>query len=139
MFPEYPDIQALTDKEPIWYDDHGVPRYAPFSPRLLSTVYAHQCALMEVQCQSCNRTFLVGIDLEHRRGQPSTAQIITEEALPHYGDAPFHGAGGHPQCGGTTMCAITTKVLQLWGRNAQTGHDWQMVMQYKGGSPNDQH
>jgi len=36
MFPKYEDILELADKagvEPFWWDEHGVPRFAPFRAR----------------------------------------------------------------------------------------------------------
>jgi len=59
MYQLYEDITKRLG-EPLWYDDHGVPRYDEFHPSMLD-VYADFAALSEIACQSCGRRFKVGV------------------------------------------------------------------------------
>ena len=54
----YPIYRDLRDKlgEPIWHDEHGVPRYAEFHPSLLG-IYDDWAVLFVVRCQSCGMCF----------------------------------------------------------------------------------
>lgn len=59
MTPRYADIIDLLGP-PVWYDQLGVPRYAPFEPGLCSTAH-HAIALVRVVCTCCG----VELDVAH--------------------------------------------------------------------------
>ena len=72
MLNEYTDILALADRagvgSPLWWDEGGVPRFAPFHPTLLG-VYDQYAVLGEVTCASCHKSMLVGL------GRPKIALV----------------------------------------------------------------
>lgn len=55
----YDDILSRIPEEPIWFDEHAVPRYCEFDPKRVANAYADEVALVEVTCQSCGRLFHV--------------------------------------------------------------------------------
>jgi hypothetical protein len=59
MHQSYPDIVALTKNPPTWWDENGVPRYAPHHPWLCADIYADEVALLRISCQACDHEFLV--------------------------------------------------------------------------------
>ncbi|MFS8038076.1 hypothetical protein ACI7BZ_14150 [Xanthobacter sp. AM11] len=133
MKGSYDDIMSRITDPILWYDEHGVPRYAPFAPDLKSDIYADEAALVEVVCQACRRAFLVccsRAEAQDRRPIPVAEAIrANDDAL--YGDPPCHtteieartGMGG---CrAGETMTAIGVRVVEYWGRNlAKPGSGW---------------
>ena len=40
MHQHYKDILDRIAEPPVWFDEHGVPRFGDFSPRNLSNIYA---------------------------------------------------------------------------------------------------
>jgi len=123
MLPNYEDIRALTDAEPVWYGDNGVPRYAPFEPRLLG-VYDKIAVLAEIECQSCAALLLVG------RGSPLytfRSAFGKWEVVQHsleklargfvFGDPPRHGCPG----AGETMSCVERRIVEAWER---VGFEW---------------
>ena len=127
MNPLYNDIEDRLGWPDFW-DQHGCPRYATFSPKLV-TVYAKVASLIEIACQDCGGRFSVGqpglsvIDLVMSiRYQGSTAaeyeRVLRQYPL-EYGDAPGHGG-----CAGETMTTDLIRVLELWSREKG---DWQLV------------
>jgi hypothetical protein len=117
MHQPYKDILKRLGR-PLWWDEHGTPRYDPFEPRLCSNIYAAEAVLLEIECPGCGRRFEVAgsldsIDASLR--QVTLAGCI-EAGTIHYGDAPWHLRGG-TQCAGTTMYCIDRRVLQYWTRD----------------------
>jgi hypothetical protein len=55
----YDDLYDLAQREPLWWDEHRVPRFAPFHPTDVNNIYATEVALCEISCQECSRKFLV--------------------------------------------------------------------------------
>ena len=53
MKARYDDI--LQFGTPLWYDEHGVPRYVPFAPEHCGDPNAQQAALLQVACTICRR------------------------------------------------------------------------------------
>lgn len=101
MHHDYPDILALTDKAPLWYDMNGVPRFAPFTPELCPSIYARTVALLEIACQWCGRTFRVEVhDVCYNDND--------DPRYFHYGDPPRH------DCVGDSMNCIDLAVLEAW-------------------------
>src|SRR5579875_874086 len=101
VLPDYRDINRRLG-EPLWYDEHGVPRYDPFHPDLCG-VYNDFVALMLVACQSCGRRFRVawGVStaaskLRHE-GRAPRLPTAQDSGSFGYGDPPRHdGDGGRP-------------------------------------------
>lgn len=121
MLPDYQDIKdAAGNKTPVWYDGNGVPRYAPFHPHMLG-VYDQFALLMEIQCQSCNRKFLVGRGWQRHevRFANGHTEVITHTLRDlaetwGYGDPPRHG------CIGDTMGCIPQRIVQAWHQTHET-------------------
>lgn len=105
MRSNYSDIRALIDMEPLWFDMHGAPRYAPFHPSLCPSIYAHQVILLEIACQHCGQRFKVEMH-EHW----SWERLVDPKKL-HYGDPPAHS------CTGDTMNCVDLAVLEVWTKS----------------------
>jgi hypothetical protein len=115
MLRDYSDI---TDQlgDPLWWDDHGAPRYCDFSP-LRATIYKKYVVLAQVQCQGCDRVFRAA------SARPEGRHYISEwreTELPtstdigsfHFGDPPRHD-----DCIGETMNIYTLRILEFWERD----------------------
>ena len=113
----YPDIVSKLG-QPLWYDEAGCPRYAPFKPRLCNNIYAHEAALVEIACQECGQRFQVAISRDSLDTWRIWASIATDQSL-HYGDPPCFDC-----VAGATMNCIDLRVLEYWYRDAETGYDW---------------
>jgi len=120
----YEDILKLTKREPIWFDENAVPRYCEFSPKVIADIYADECSLVLIQCQSCHTEFKVAFSDE----KFSIRKMITESFVGrklstlaesirghqiHYGDPP------NMRCcpAGNTMNCDDIKVLEYWRRS----------------------
>ena len=122
MLQEYPDILALTDKEPLWFDSNGVPRYAPFHPNLVPSIYADEAVLYEIACQACGRRFNVAEQWSdsHRILEPgcrSLAEVVRSGTL-YYGDPPRHMDHDEGACAGVTMSCDSIRVIEFWHKIA---------------------
>jgi hypothetical protein len=62
MFRHYEDILSRIAEPPRWFDEQGVPRYCEFAPDRIANIYAHECALLDIECQNCGRVFVVALD-----------------------------------------------------------------------------
>jgi hypothetical protein len=74
MHHDYSDITNLTDNNPLWYDENGVPRYCAFHPSHLANIYAGEAALVLIECQGCRTEFWVAfseLNQEARLWDPS--------------------------------------------------------------------
>jgi hypothetical protein len=126
MHEGYEDIleaARVGGKEPVWWDENGTPRFAPFTPRMCPDIYAGEVALLRIRCAGCGEEFDVQVSYnEHdkliwgRDIEPLSANI---EAI-HYGDPPYH-EGDSGQCAGTTMNCEDLRVIEFWQRE----WDWQ--------------
>jgi len=134
MLPDYSDIRALTDRQAEWYDTNGVPRYAPFAPRLLG-VYDVMALLAEVECQSCHKMLLVG-DGQGSYGfvgvgsENITVVVNKIDAFVSdwsFGDPPRHDCPG----AGETMTCESTNIVEVWQR---VHLDWTRRPDLEGGS-----
>ncbi len=126
MKHHYSDITGRIAQPPMWYDEHGVPRYDAFEPRQTASIYAHEAALVEIACQSCETRFLVAFTasnvdeyrlvLAHAKGEPyvhrTLADAIRDHSI-HYGDPP--NAGCCPA--GPTMNSVPLRVVEYWRRD----------------------
>jgi hypothetical protein len=105
MNHHFADILALTEKEPVWFDYGGVPRFCEFAPWETLLIYGDTAMLMEIECQGCGQVFKVGISgdaLEH---------LVASNEI-HYGDPP------NMDCcpAGATMNSRPRRVLEFWTR-----------------------
>jgi hypothetical protein len=129
MYPLYRDIREKLGI-PKWIDRNGVPRYSEFSPDQAAEIYCDWVALMEVECQCCQKVFLCANAasyshrmIEKRYGVWPKANT-PEEMLQYvegWGDAPWHDADGN-ECGFSSQCAGTTmttdhEVIKVWRRD----------------------
>ena len=119
MFQPYDDLHELAGyREPLWWDECGVPRWCEFEPREVNDIYASEVMLLEILCQCCGRRFRVAISqgIFGRR-------MILHDDLPYYGDAPCFAFSkeGMDQCAGSTMTSETVRILEHWVRE---GIDW---------------
>ncbi|MGB9792813.1 MAG: hypothetical protein ACPLTR_09605 [Thermacetogeniaceae bacterium] len=135
MKPDYSDILDRLGP-PLWWDEHGVPRYEPFDPYLCEPC-SKAVALMEVECQMCGERFRVAVsanDLalfnwskyhpnEDYHPTPQDARLFA------YGDSPRHGYYG--AClAGNTMSSIPIRILKFWEYNKQT-FNWERKKEYE--------
>ena len=130
MYPKYEDILALAERagagEPLWWDEHGCPRYAAFHPRLLG-VYDQFAVLAEVTCASCGRVMAVGLGrpkvwLSSERLSVMSYDLASVLSIVEaWGDPPRHDK----RCAGETMSVGRVQVLQTWERG--TPFEWRQV------------
>jgi hypothetical protein len=127
---EYPDIAALAgrctyDRQPQWWDENGVPRFAPHHPTLCPCIYAIEVVLLKISCQSCGQEFLVQLSVSemtrvrHMRLYPKNPYRTLEDRVCdgsiHYGDPPRHD--DNDNCGaGASMNCWDLAVVQFWRR-----------------------
>lgn len=123
MRQPYWDLYEIAGKRrPLWFDEHGVPRWVEFHPRLCN-IYADEVALLEIACQSCGQRFMVALsscvmDRVLMGGEPLSNQPALD-----WGDAPcfMSREGDLVQCAGSTMISETWRIAQFWTRE---GGDW---------------
>ena len=124
MLRSYNDIRSKLG-EPLWWDEHGAPRYDEFTPRMLG-VYDDIAVLYRIRCQDCPQEFLVAscestIDRmklfwmfrdrdKDELLKPDLADFC--EGL-HYGDPPRHDCQGGA---GETMNCYDLEILEAWER-----------------------
>jgi hypothetical protein len=107
---------------PVWWDEHGAPHYAPFSPEMLG-VYTQECALVEIGCQACPERFLVAFAWNPWGGCARCMSLhdnLTPESVKglHYGDPPRHESPSDKgDCVGVTMNCEDFRVLEFWRRH----------------------
>ncbi len=119
MLSNYADIIALAgNKEPLWYDNNGCPRFAPFRPELCPSIYSSVVALLRISCQECHEEFLVEMHSElYGRDIPVSKW--------HYGDPPAHG------CVGDTMNCDDVEVVEFWVQELNPGEIGARWVRYK--------
>ena len=125
MFQHYKDILARIAESPRWFDEQGVPRYCPFTPGAIANIYAHECALLEIACQGCGKSFIVAIDQKGANeaiampGQnvpwQKLADLIRSQKI-EYSDPPNVECCGD----GPSMTSVTKRVLEYWYRWEET-------------------
>jgi hypothetical protein len=124
MHARYDDITSRIAMRPVWYDENRVPRYSTFSPEDCANIFASECALIEIVCQECLRTFFV---CETRRGLEQTvAERIRENVTNIYGicgEPPRHGVRDTKEItsrydclAGDTMSSMAIRVVEYWKR-----------------------
>jgi len=114
---EYADIVSRLGP-PLWWDERGVPRYAPFQPWMCNNVYAVEVCLLEIRCQECGRHFLVARAWDEWLGEVyglPRVSVEIESGQLHWGDPPYHN------CAGDSENCEDLKVLAFWRKD---GLDW---------------
>lgn len=122
MLPAYDDILKLTAEPPKWFDENGVPRYAPFHPHMLASIYLSEGALLDVSCQLCERRFQAAVSAVNSWEQMKASNDRPERSLTdlirgrevHYGDPPNVGCCEH----GAFSSSVPHRVLEFWTRRA---------------------
>lgn len=136
MHPAYSDITSRIDEEPMWYDEHGCPRYGEFHPMALG-VYDQYAVLGEVECQACGVRLFIGqgytqfnhelgfyiyrvgqvldLDIDALVSKKKLAAAFSwtlEDILEGWGwgDPPRH------DCVGDAMSCIVVGIRQVWTR-----------------------
>jgi len=106
MHYNYLDILDLTNKQPVWYDQNGCPRFAKFTPDLTPNIYTNTVVLARIACQDCGKQFVVQMHADY---WDSRCQLPPTRW--HYGDPPIHG------CVGDTMNCYDLELLEVWHRD----------------------
>jgi hypothetical protein len=119
MHRSYKDITDVAG-EPLWWDDHGVPRYCEFAINELG-VYIKVAVFAEIQCQDCAQRFNVGVGWSPYDFLPDPLDIPMLFPF-RYGDPPNHG------CIGDTMGTETLAVMGAWKQNKDFA--WEAMPQY---------
>lgn len=119
MKNSYKDIRSRIVDDPIWFDEHGVPRYCEWQPGEVANIYAREVALVEIACQYCGTRFLVAWSRSnHEIGYNEDGTAWVKDAKPfdpqafHYGDPPNAGCC---DCG-PTMTSEVIRVVECWRR-----------------------
>lgn len=140
MYHPYFDIREKLG-EPLWHDEHGVPRYVPFGPEHVG-VYYRYIALLEIHCQACDRPYLVAdaydqMQIFKNSGNTTCKLEDLDGAMPTasgsgwfgYGDAPWHD---DEQCAGTTMTTSVYRIVEFWTHDGGAHSlDWRRRPEYE--------
>ncbi len=115
MKTSFEDIKNLTNKEPVWYDKHGCPRFCEFSPKLVPNVYATCALLMKISCQRCGKIFKVSLNygagatpfesLKRYKDKRSKGRLFPVQ----YCDPPNHDCPT-----GNVMSSNSKEILEFW-------------------------
>lgn len=123
------DYEDIVDRlgPPLWWDDNGVPRYAAFHPEMLG-VYDEFAALIEIDCQGCDKRMLVATRWSKTDAVFFGAKFREAPDLPtakrggdfgSYGDPPSHVAN-IGRCVGSTMSSGALRVVEFWERDRRS-------------------
>lgn len=114
MLPDYRDITKRILESPLWYTEHGVPRYDAFRPDMLG-IYDVYAALYEIACRACDKHMLVGVgkrkwDYTQVNGRAIIFRQSLEKLIKDSGfvDPPSHG------CVGDGMMCSDLRVVEAW-------------------------
>lgn len=108
MHHDYPDLRILArGAPPVWYDENGTPRWAPFNRFLCPNIYASWVVLLMIRCQHCDQLFFVQMS-----GHWLTPLSENGARNLHYGDPPAH------YCTGDSMNCDDMMVVEVWRKDA---------------------
>ncbi len=116
MKKDYTDITERIPEPPIWWDEHGAPRYRVFNPEMDTNWKAHEAALVHIECQHCHEKFVVlidGNDLEIGKTLCKNGAVN----IGGYGDPPAHKTKSGMGCIGDTMISCQIKIVEYWQKN----------------------
>jgi hypothetical protein len=119
MHQYYEDIISKLGN-PIWWDEHAVPRYCEFSPEEVADIYAREVVYFLIECQNCGRMFRVAISnsgYDKKYEKYSLIPHILEKSI-GYGDPPNIRCCG----AGPTMTSDNLCVLEFWHRYFDKEH-----------------
>ena len=111
---KFEDILQAANRKPLWYDDHGTPRFSPYYPELSPNIYSDESCLYEIKCQYCHEKFLVSEcwdrfeSISHPYDWPANMSECIKKEMLSYGDPPRH------DCVGDTMTSDTIRVVEFW-------------------------
>ena len=143
--PYFDILLEHPDREPLWWDEAGVPRYIPFEPGHANNAYADEVALVEVTCQACGRRMRVVVSqsntaemlarIQMGRKNIHVAPLTGATSLEAYGDPPcFAIKDGEPyQCWGSTAPPHHERIVEFWRRAPR----WERVPKEEGISTDD--
>lgn len=128
----YADIRNRIPETPLWWDEHAVPRYCAFRPDEVANIYARECALVRIDCQSCGEQFRVAFswdNYELGRNEDGTAWVKATDPMTvervqrlHYGDPP----NGMCCATGAVMNSEPVRVIEFWSRRDNV-FEWKRV------------
>lgn len=128
MRARYDDITKRLG-EPLWYDSYGAPRYDPFHPEMLDA-YADYAALVEIECQNCDKRFLVGVWTSRMQRFIDFGKLDLTMPTPDeptfcwYGDPPRHD-----NCLGESMLSVPIRIVEFWYYGDRSG--WKRLPEYE--------
>ncbi len=133
----FQDILSRIEEPPLWWDTNGVPRYDKFHPSMSPNIYATEVVLVEISCQSCQKTFMVEMDW-HRSllcyGFSHCMDVFLatgdNEWLNefNYGDPPCHNYDDN-RCAGEVMVCDDIRIMEFWQKDKK--HEWKRVPKYE--------
>lgn len=124
MNHDYADITGQLG-QPLWWDEHAVPRYCVFEPQKLANIYAREAALLEIACQNCSEPFKVamsrsGFDFRFGELIPQALDGEIVEGSIHFCDPPNNGCCA----AGPTMNCVDRRVLEFWVLDLEKTPHW---------------
>jgi hypothetical protein len=125
MHAWYDDITSRIAMRPVWYDENRVPRYSTFSPEDCANIFASECALIEIVCQECLRTFFVCETKRHlNQSLADRLRENIENMTGVCGEPPRHGVRDVKEItsrfhclAGDTMSSLALRVVEYWKRS----------------------
>lgn len=127
MKADYSDITSRIPEPPLWWTMRGIPRYQPFRPGLATNWGAQAVVLLQIECASCRKRFLVEISILDKIKPGMDIEDIDYGYL-NYHDPPRHDYNGH-RCAGETMSSEYIRIMQFWRSNAE--REWERVEEYE--------
>jgi len=110
---DYTDILERAGT-PIWWDDHGAPRYRRFHPEACD-IYADEVEYRVMACQQCGWRYRVAFGLRYILALSLFSDV----------DPPRHKHEGE-ECAGTTASGELIRVISKWKRHGK-GRGWVKV------------
>jgi hypothetical protein len=114
MFGDYTDITERIPETPLWWDEHGVPRYIDFAPYRVANIYAVEVVLLDVACYMCRRRFHVA--LSGQGGAAPNENGVTLADQIRSGEIDFGDPPNYLNCHGAATSCLNLAVLQYWRR-----------------------
>ena len=128
MHQNYSDILDRIDTAPLWWDENAVPRFDPFRPQRLASIYALEAVLLGIECQACATRFDVAMStnapiMPSGFGPPVMLRHRIANRKLHFGDPP------NVDCcpAGASMNSVPRKVLEYWVKPYALGECVELV------------
>jgi hypothetical protein len=115
--------------EPLWWDEHAVPRYCEFSPDRLADIYAKECVLMLIACQNCGHRFKVAMSNHGYDRHYEPFSFLKNDIYKNlgFGDPPNNGCCG----AGSSMTSDSIAILEFWVNDVNTMYNWVRKPEYE--------